>query len=178
MPKTLDTQGFSGLREEVVRSEGRSSCSSVQQTLILSHRLSKDTTHSGGVLFCVVPKAFRPSDRGPHRSPAQRVRWGKEERRHERAFAFGGSKGYTARDDARPLVGVFDPTALAICPRHIARDAPTQLRNAESQRFEHTRTPPIRVAFFVVVLTARSSTDRGGCSRRRRPRPCHPPDRR
>jgi len=34
MPKTLDTQGFSGLREEVVRSEGRPSCSPVLQALI------------------------------------------------------------------------------------------------------------------------------------------------
>ena len=33
MPKTLDIQGFSGLREEVVRSEGRPSCSSVLQAL-------------------------------------------------------------------------------------------------------------------------------------------------
>ena len=33
MPKTLDTQGFSGLRKEVVRSEGRSSRTSVQQAL-------------------------------------------------------------------------------------------------------------------------------------------------
>ena len=34
MPKTLDTQGFSALREEVVRSEGRPSRSAVQQALI------------------------------------------------------------------------------------------------------------------------------------------------
>ena len=34
MPKTLVYQGFSGLREEVVRSEGRTSCTSVQQALI------------------------------------------------------------------------------------------------------------------------------------------------
>ena len=34
MPKTLDTQGFSGLRKEVVRSEGRPSCTSVLQALI------------------------------------------------------------------------------------------------------------------------------------------------
>ena len=34
MPKTLDIQGFSGLREEVVRLEGRPSRSPVQQALI------------------------------------------------------------------------------------------------------------------------------------------------
>ena len=33
MPKTLGTQGFSGLREEVVRSEDRSSCPSILQAL-------------------------------------------------------------------------------------------------------------------------------------------------
>ena len=55
MPKTLDTQGFSGLREEVVRSEGRPSCSSVLQALIYS-------------LYCeiyprnhLVPGIFYPS---------------------------------------------------------------------------------------------------------------------
>ena len=37
MPKTLDTQGFSGLREEVVRSEGRTSCSPVLQALISNY---------------------------------------------------------------------------------------------------------------------------------------------
>ena len=51
MPKTLVYQGFSGLREEVVRSEGRPSCTSVQQALILpvfqshlptKHRKSED----------------------------------------------------------------------------------------------------------------------------------------
>ena len=34
MPKTLDTQGFSGLREEVVRLEGRPSRSPVLQEII------------------------------------------------------------------------------------------------------------------------------------------------
>ena len=34
MPKTLDTQGFSGLREEVVRPQGRTSRAAVQQALI------------------------------------------------------------------------------------------------------------------------------------------------
>ena len=37
MPKTLDTQGFSGLREEVVRSEGRTSRSPVLQEIIISN---------------------------------------------------------------------------------------------------------------------------------------------
>ena len=35
MPKTLDIQGFSGLREEVVRSEGCTSRSPVLQEIIL-----------------------------------------------------------------------------------------------------------------------------------------------
>ena len=43
MPKTLDTQGFSGLREEVVRSEGRPSGSSVQQALIRTYFPTKPT---------------------------------------------------------------------------------------------------------------------------------------
>jgi len=34
MPKTLDTQGFSGLREEVVRSEGSPSRTPVLQEII------------------------------------------------------------------------------------------------------------------------------------------------
>jgi hypothetical protein len=36
MPKTLDTQGFSGLREEVVRSEGRSSRPPVLQAITIT----------------------------------------------------------------------------------------------------------------------------------------------
>ena len=35
MPKTLDIQGISGLREEVVRTQSSPSCSPVQQALIL-----------------------------------------------------------------------------------------------------------------------------------------------
>ena len=34
MPKTLDTQGLSGLREEVVRPQSSSSCSSVLKEII------------------------------------------------------------------------------------------------------------------------------------------------
>lgn len=47
---------------------------------------------------------------GPHRSPAERVRWGKAERRSERASAIGGSEGYAARD-AEP-----EPPAPAAAP--------------------------------------------------------------
>ena len=38
MPKTLDTQGFSGLREEVVRLEGRTSRTPVLQEIIFFSR--------------------------------------------------------------------------------------------------------------------------------------------
>ena len=38
MPKTLDTQGFSGLREEVVRSQGRSPCTAVLKEIIIYQR--------------------------------------------------------------------------------------------------------------------------------------------
>ena len=37
MPKTLDIQGFSVLREGVVRSQGRTSCSSVLQEIRKQH---------------------------------------------------------------------------------------------------------------------------------------------
>jgi len=46
MPKTLDTQGFSGLREEVVRSEGRPSCSPVLQALIFQNFRNKEHLYS------------------------------------------------------------------------------------------------------------------------------------
>ena len=41
IPKTLDIQGFLGLREEVVRLEGRSSRPPVQQALIFAHVFSE-----------------------------------------------------------------------------------------------------------------------------------------
>ncbi|MBO4938760.1 MAG: hypothetical protein J6C98_07155, partial [Oscillospiraceae bacterium] len=57
MPKTLDIQGFSGLREEVVRSEGRTSRSPVQQALILpvfqSNLLAKPQKSSDFWGFCI-----------------------------------------------------------------------------------------------------------------------------
>ena len=53
MPKTLDTQGFSGLREEVVRSEGRSSRPPVLQALIVFYDFAKTTRFSGGLFFCL-----------------------------------------------------------------------------------------------------------------------------
>ena len=54
MPKTLDTQGFSGLREEVVRSEGRSSRTPVLQEIITAlRRLSNTLTgYGGGIFYC------------------------------------------------------------------------------------------------------------------------------
>ena len=55
MPKTLDTQGFSGLREEVVRSEGRTSCSSVLQEIIREHYYrskNPETTTVSGFSLC------------------------------------------------------------------------------------------------------------------------------
>ena len=57
MPKTLDIQGFSGLREEVVRSEGRPSRSPVLQALISvffanqSHTRSPESSDSGDFLI-------------------------------------------------------------------------------------------------------------------------------
>ena len=50
MPKTLATQGFSGLREDVVRPEGCPSRSPVQQALIL-HFVYPGTFPQGKVLF-------------------------------------------------------------------------------------------------------------------------------
>ena len=50
MPKTLDTQGFSGLREEVVRSEGRTSRSPVLQALIVIRFFSRGS-QSGASFF-------------------------------------------------------------------------------------------------------------------------------
>ena len=40
---------------------------------------------------------------GAHRSPAERVRWGEEGQRNERAFAAGGSEGYAACPDDVPV---------------------------------------------------------------------------
>ena len=34
-----------------------------------------------------------PQQKGPHASPAQRVAWGEEERRSERAFGFSWKRG-------------------------------------------------------------------------------------
>ena len=54
MPKTLDTQGFSGLRKEEVRSEGSTSCSSVLQEIIWKHYYcskNPETTMVSGFLF-------------------------------------------------------------------------------------------------------------------------------
>ena len=51
MPKTLDTQGFSGLREEVVRSEGRSSRPPVLQALIYNNLLFKPWNLFGSRVF-------------------------------------------------------------------------------------------------------------------------------
>ena len=41
-------------------------------------------------------------------------------------FRLRGSEGYGACDDERPLVGVYDPTVLVTCHRHVTQDAPTQ----------------------------------------------------
>ncbi len=48
MPKTLDTQGFSGLREEVVRSEGRPPRPPVLQEIV---SVLSSSTRFGGCLF-------------------------------------------------------------------------------------------------------------------------------
>ena len=67
MPKTLDTQGFSGLRKEAVRSEGRPSCSSVLQALNDRLHLQRAST-SVGALFCTASGLFAM----PERLPCQR----------------------------------------------------------------------------------------------------------
>ena len=54
MPKTLDTQGFSGLRKEVVRSQGRPSRTSIQQALITKDLfLFRQSSVSDGCLFFI-----------------------------------------------------------------------------------------------------------------------------
>ena len=57
MPKALDTQGFSGLREEAVRSEGRPSRTSVLQALNDYWHL-RNSTHFGGCCFFARRAAF------------------------------------------------------------------------------------------------------------------------
>ena len=54
MPKTLDTQGFSGLREEVVRSEGRPSRSPVQQALITTYCNFETAAQFGRQFFAIL----------------------------------------------------------------------------------------------------------------------------
>jgi len=58
MPKTLDTQGFSGLREEVVRPQGCTSCSSVLQALSLYIGFFKEHPLYVGALFRAVQPAL------------------------------------------------------------------------------------------------------------------------
>ena len=52
MPKTLDIQGFSGLREEVVRSEGCTPCTPAEQALTVYFSFFKEHSLYVGALFC------------------------------------------------------------------------------------------------------------------------------
>ena len=64
MPKTLGTQGFSGLREEVVRSEGRSSCPPVLQALIRFQLVFSIPASSGAGIFSFVSNRNAKGCRG------------------------------------------------------------------------------------------------------------------
>ena len=47
----------------------------------------------------MFPEQLETAKRGPHRSPAKRVRWGEEPRRNERALPAGRGEGYGACGD-------------------------------------------------------------------------------
>jgi len=131
MPKTLVYQGFSALREEVVRSEGRSSRSPVQQALSYNASTVQERRPFGRRSFLLT---FRgPSDR-PNGDPARAQQSGScGERRNSgmsELFRMRGSEGYRACDDERLLVAL--PSSAS----------------AELQRFDCSRTPSIWTAFF------------------------------
>ncbi len=77
---------------------------------------------------------------GPHRSPAERVRWGEEGQRNERAFAPGGSEGYAACPNDVPVGCVIVSPGGAVIGRGRNR------READNRATAHAEMEAINMA--------------------------------
>ena len=73
--------------------------------------LCSDVDRGGQNRYFLIIRKYRRAAAAPNRSPAQRVRFGKEEQRRERALTFekSRSKRYKACSDVVPVVGL-EPT--------------------------------------------------------------------
>ena len=123
MPQPLMPQEFSSLQKDVVRSEGRPSCSSVQQALSLLHRFDyQSTAPTGAVLFCshglqTVPRAGPPTQtseacvlgRGGAREHSARL-----PQANASAADFATTKGRTSRTPVLQALNCTFYTAKAL----------------------------------------------------------------